>query len=454
MTIYELDDVFTPTSPATLTFVERESIRDQITNALRTKGKQIIVYGPSKSGKSTLVNNKVAQIYENFIKTRCMHGMTINSLMLDAFDQLDPYYIINKKNTKKSGKSSELGLDYKGLKANIKLLSEKTEEITAGRIIPPQLNARKLAEFIGKIKACWIIEDFHKIDKKEKENFSDIMKVFMDSSENYKFVKIIAIGVENTAREIVEYDSNMESRVSEIHVPLLSNPELNEIINKGEELLNIKIHGHVKDLIIQYSKGLGSVCHQICLNMCFAGDINITCEVLEKIESNLFRDALTTLVEESSDSMKKRFDRAFKQTRSQKYNNSELIINSLAFADSEGLQYSDIKRKILRIEPNYPGGNLTRYLKQLTEEKYGELLASDINSGKYYFREPIFHTYAHAIFKDSTKVSKKKKKKYFNVDTMDLEQVEQFITDHLERDFNIIDNIKIRKSVHVTWDEQ
>lgn len=448
MEIYQTIDVFTPSSPATLTFVEREGIRTKITNSLRTKGKQLVIYGPSKSGKSTLINNKLEQLYENYITTYCSSDMKIDSLILDAFDQLDPYYITEKKGTKTKSVSSTLSAEYSGIKASITALSEDKTETTKGRIIPPQLNSRRLGQFIGEINACWVIEDFHKISNTEKQKFSDIMKNFMDLSFNYDSLKIIAIGAENTAREVVEYDSNMEDRVSEILVPLLSDTELKGIISKGENLLNIEIPEHVNDLIIQYSKGLGSVCHQLCLNMCFADDIDITCGHLTKINSNLFRDALRSFVEDSSDSIKKIFDKTLKKTRTQIYNNCELIIGALSIANSDGLQFIEIQQNIHKVEPNYPNSNLQRYLNQLTKEKYGEILSYDENSGKYYFREPFYHTYAHALFSDQDVKALKKAKKRFNVDTMDLQAVEEFIAFHLERDVNSISNVQIR------WDEQ
>jgi ABC-type bacteriocin/lantibiotic exporter with double-glycine peptidase domain len=56
--------VFTPTTPARLAFVERESINNKLVNALRTPGKQVVVYGYYGSGKTTLLENKLHQIYE------------------------------------------------------------------------------------------------------------------------------------------------------------------------------------------------------------------------------------------------------------------------------------------------------------------------------------------------------------------------------------------------------
>ena len=85
-------DVFTPTTPARLPFVERETINRKLVNAIKTPGKQIIVYGHSGSGKTTLLENKLFQTYEAHITTRCVKGLSFEQLVLDAFDQLGGFY--------------------------------------------------------------------------------------------------------------------------------------------------------------------------------------------------------------------------------------------------------------------------------------------------------------------------------------------------------------------------
>src|SRR5436305_14238465 len=89
---YAAVDVFTPTKPARYTFVERESINEKLVAALRTPGKQIVVYGHSGSGKTTLLVNKLHQVYEDHITTRCISGLSFDQLLLDAFDQLGSFF--------------------------------------------------------------------------------------------------------------------------------------------------------------------------------------------------------------------------------------------------------------------------------------------------------------------------------------------------------------------------
>lgn len=62
-------------------FVERDPINERIVDALRTPGKQIVVYGHSGSGKTTLVVNKLHQLYESHITSRCVRNLSFEALV-------------------------------------------------------------------------------------------------------------------------------------------------------------------------------------------------------------------------------------------------------------------------------------------------------------------------------------------------------------------------------------
>ena len=118
METYQLHDVFTPTRPAQLTFVERKTIQDKLVDVLRTPGKQLVVYGQTGSGKTTLLINKLYQLYEDHITTRCIKGLSFDQLLLDAFDQLNRYY--NDEITRKDQRKLSLSVvsEYKAIKSS------------------------------------------------------------------------------------------------------------------------------------------------------------------------------------------------------------------------------------------------------------------------------------------------------------------------------------------------
>ena len=98
-------------------------------------------------------------------------------------------------------------------------------------------------------------------------------RLLCDMAKDFRSLKIIAVGAVDTARQVVEYDLEMRDRVAQIHVPLMLDKELTQIINKGEDLLKFKIKPEVKEKLVRHSNGLANVCHQLCLNICFAADI-------------------------------------------------------------------------------------------------------------------------------------------------------------------------------------
>lgn len=393
-------DVFTPTKPARIAFVERDAVNDKLVNSLSTPGKQIVVYGHSGTGKTTLLVNKLTQLYEHHITTRCMKGLKFEQLLLDAFDQLAPYYTQELANTSRFSGGIDLGVTYKMLQAKISssVSSDSTEK--QARILPPQLTPQALGRFLGAQRACWVLEDFHKIDDAEKEKLSQLMKVFMDLSDDYPELKIIALGAVETARQVVEYDQEMRNRVAEVHVSLMTEHEITSIIAKGEVALNIKFSPEIKSLVARHSNGLASVCHHLCLNMCNAAGI---IQTVDGLVYELTREhcelAVKTYVEEASDSIKAAFDKALKQRKKTQYANARLILDALSGLNETGAARSEIHSRIQRTEPKYPETNLKYLLPKLCTPEYGGIIRYDSNSGLYSFSDPIYRAYALAQFR-------------------------------------------------------
>jgi energy-coupling factor transporter ATP-binding protein EcfA2 len=246
---YDVREVFTPTVPAKVTFVERESLNQQLMDALKTPGKQVVVYGQSGSGKSTLLTNKIAQLYgESKILSRCTVATNFESLLLGAFDQLDVFYTSTASIKTSSSITGKLEQAYLAVKMNIEATFASEQQSTQTRLLPPQLTAQRLAEFCGAARCCWILEDFHKVPDSEKNKLSQIMKVFTDMAADYPAAKTVAIGAVDTARQVIQYDPEMRTRVAEIAVPMMTTNELVDILQKGEKLLNINFGSHKQQI--------------------------------------------------------------------------------------------------------------------------------------------------------------------------------------------------------------
>ncbi|NDV20967.1 hypothetical protein GO013_16265 [Pseudodesulfovibrio sp. JC047] len=398
MTDVNVFEIFTPTVPAKLTFVERQEVNNKLVDALRTPGKQIVVYGNSGCGKSTLLINKLNQLYENHITTRCMDKMTFDQIVLDAFDQLNIHYISEQKTAINETLGTAIKADYLAIKLNIDASLAIENETTSKRALPIQLTPQRLATFIGALKCCWVIEDFHKVNPEEKKRFSQMMKVFMDTANEYPMLKTIAIGAVGTAREVVNYDNEMRTRVSEIHVSQMKSHELEEIISKGEIFLNISFSKNAKRNIIHHCNGLASVCHQLSLNCCLDENILKNQETKRTITNETLQHAIKKYIEEESDSIKMAFDTALKRHREVKYDNCRLILEALTKANENGMSHAEILKEIKNKSPEYPASNLTIYLKELQTEKRSSIVRMDQASGKFLYSNPFHKTFATLLF--------------------------------------------------------
>ena len=390
---YDVFDVFTPTTQATLNFVERPGINDQLVDALRTPGKQIVVYGETGSGKSTLLQNKLAQLYESHIVTQCHAMMTFDQILLDAFDQLAPFYAETLERSKGKSMQASLSADFMNIQAGLDATRTQSSSESDRRVLPPQLTPQRLGEFMGERGLCWVIEDFHKVAADQKKLLAQSLKVFCDLARRYRDVKIITIGATDTAREVIEFDPEMSNRVAEILVPLMTDEEIDSIIQGGERLLNVDF-GVTRKLIMAYSVGVGSICHQLALNCCIEGEVVGKLPKLIEITASDLQVALQKYIQDSSDTLKGRFENALMRKHVKKYDNCRLILKALANGPLDGMLFSELLTIIRTEHANYPAGNLTTYLRLLQHADRGALIRLS-GSGRYCFMDPFHHLFAH-----------------------------------------------------------
>ncbi len=454
--IYQVNEVFTPSSPAKLTFVERENLNKRIVRALKTKGMQIIIYGQSGSGKTTLLENKLFQVYDQHLKTSCMKGMSFEAVILDAFDQLAPFYLNESSSLQSNTIDVNIKANYMAINTEIKTTSKSENSQKYNRLLPPQLTAQSLARFMGAAQLCWILDDFHKIDDNDKLKLSQLMKVFMDMSNEFPLLKIICVGAVNTARQVIEYDNEMRNRVSEIKVPLMNESEIIHLMKKGFLMLNLKISSDcIYSDVYHYSSGLAAICHKLCLLMCesinvhqtyvkrnksntiFIQELNeiqdikfqsesiVGVDLLEVNRSINFTDksaahelviedlsyAVNEYLDDASDTIKFSFDAAFG------IDMANQVIEAISEGGDEGESLEQISE--ILYDNDYPieKNKIVNILKELQCDLGGNIIVFDNNSHAFRFATPFFMTFARTLFEQSDYRHKMSKAELYKVYT-------------------------------------
>lgn len=394
-------DVFTPSMPAREAFVEREAINNRLIDAIRTPGKQLIIYGHSGSGKTTLIERKLFEVYENHITVSCIRGMTFNQVVLDAFDQLDAFLVVGGSVQESEAWNAQIS----SLWAQVSAAKTTMLETSAERMLPPQLTVQNLARLMGAANACWVLEDFHKLEADEKSKLAQAMKMFMDAARNFPAIKAVAVGAVGTAREVVEYDQEMRNRIAEIEVPLMSAGEIKGIISAGAEKLGVQFERQVVESVVKFSNGIPAICHQLCLSACLAAGVGVSQEMPMTINTSHLESAVAEFVESASDSIRSRFDQAIRRQRVRKYDNYAIVLRAVCDAALDGATLGELSPIITRTESGYPVNNIGRYLDSLLTEGRGAVLRKDLASGRYFFSDPFIRSYAQAYFRNASAIS-------------------------------------------------
>ena len=90
--IKRVKDVFTPGKAAKINYIKRPKIEESIFQAFHNTGKQVIMYGMSGSGKTTLIRHYLEANRISYIDVHCTKESTFEKILLQAYDDLNPYY--------------------------------------------------------------------------------------------------------------------------------------------------------------------------------------------------------------------------------------------------------------------------------------------------------------------------------------------------------------------------
>ena len=393
--------VFTPSTQAVLNFVPRDEIVTLLDAAFSSPGMQVVIYGESGSGKSTLLFNEIQKHYERFITTRCTSTSTFKGILMEAFDSLDQWVTNAKRQSSTSENLVELSASIAQVRGAVSGRDSTTSEVASSRLIDTQFTPQKLGHLLGKAGQCWVIEDFHKVPAAEKTALVQTLKVFSDMAYINDSIRIVVVGVSDSARDVVDYDSEMRDRVAEIYVPPMTDSELHHLLRRGGELMNISF-AEVSDEIVRNSIGTASVTHQLALNCLFVMGIKRSQVQPMTVTRMELHAAAERYVKASSATLRSRFDKGLNRGQSTGYDNCRLILRALALSKVEGALHGDLLAIIRGQFPSYPSGNLTTYLRQLGSEARGSLVRKSL-SGRFSFAEPLLHTYARLILVESTR---------------------------------------------------
>lgn len=395
----EVIDVFTPSVPAGRGFVGRESeIKNLRIMGFQMPGTQIVIWGESGAGKSSLINKALTDYGYTAVKTACTPDSTFEEILAAAFSGTGAFVIT--ESTERSDTNIEIsttvGNELIGAKVSSGFELTNSTGQTLKPLARPQLDPQRLVAELGKRNLSWVIEDFHKVDVSVRERLAHALKIFSDEGKKYPSTRIIVLGVSESVDELVSPPTNINNRLIDIMVPPLAESELGEILDIGEELLNLDF-SKIRDRLLATSVGTASITHALALTCCNQREVSNRSTEPVVFTNEDFESAVESYARTRSSSLKGRFEKALQVHRKRIYDNPRLILRALSELPESGGTVGEIIEIIRRDHSTYPSGNATTYLRILLGEERGALVRRT-TSGKYRFDEPLQHAYAKTLF--------------------------------------------------------
>lgn len=173
--VLELQEVFVTQGFPQYTFVQPVEYT-RLLVALRTAGRSVVVEGPSGIGKTTAVDQAIAE----------------------------------------AGKSDRV----------LSLSARKSEDTKLIHDLPAQLP-------FGIV----VIDDFHRLKDAAKKEIADLMKTLADEGASHS--KLIVVGITNAGQSLISFGKDLANRIEIVPFEANPEYKVEELLTKGENALNV-----------------------------------------------------------------------------------------------------------------------------------------------------------------------------------------------------------------------
>jgi hypothetical protein len=128
----------------------------------------------------------------------------------------------------------------------------------------------------SKLIGRFVIDDFHRLNNVIQEKLANIIKVSAEETDGSKHPKIIIIGINKVGSDLIHLVHDIAKRCGIHRVLPASKEDVDDLIKKGEEKLNVVIEDH--DKIYDESSGDYWLTQLLCQSVCLMGDVTETQE--------------------------------------------------------------------------------------------------------------------------------------------------------------------------------
>ena len=239
-----------------------------------------------------------------------------------------------------------------------------------------------------------ILDEFDRLHSNfDLTYFTDTIKAI---SDNYKNITVIIVGVAENIHDIIGEHQSIQRNLVQIHLPIMNRAELYEIIEKGEEVLEVKVEAAVKEYIVDYSDGYPHYTHLLCFHA-FSSAIS---KNKRRVEIDEFNIAIKESINEAHEILRNDYQKATLSTKKNIFKDVLWACAQVNLDDNHSFQALDIQNKLSIILAKEMKVNQFGYhLGQLCSIDRGAILKSigTRNRKRYKFRNPLMRPFIKMI---------------------------------------------------------
>jgi len=291
---YKTNDVFGVRSKLIESYIERQEVDLSFKEAL-TDGNEVIVYGSSKQGKTSLILNNLRE--DEYVRVEC----SPQTQVIDIYKSILRQLAITFTESESHEQATEAG---GGLSATLKIkvpalgeaqvspsLSGKGTKRSTQKENHVEFNlalAQDVAEVLHQygIKKYLVLENFHYLALEVQEALAFDLRVFQDHG-----IIFIILGIWREANRLAQFNGDLLDRITEIPVEPWDKTDFKRVIMKGANLLNVDF-SEVEDQLISGSFDSIGVVQELCKHCCIAAGVIETQAKRTKITNEHLKEAV------------------------------------------------------------------------------------------------------------------------------------------------------------------
>jgi hypothetical protein len=344
------EEVFTPAKPVStdmFTTRRHERLQDRVEDALNEPGRQVVLYGDTGVGKTSLVMYLAARRNINMLRVEC--GAPFEEMMRDALGRVVGEAEIEK--VQRSAKTAEFGVGLANF-LNLKATKSAGQDVKFAKY--PRSVGGLVAEALGLLGfRVLFLDNFENSYGKGHSDataraVAELLKLLSDRGSTQKNeVKAVVAGIPAAAEALVALDAPTARRTAQIEVGRMPRDELTQILDRGGQKLGLQFDPLCAHRIVFASDGFPYYTHLHALHAC-----RVVIEGKRRhITLEDFESSLDEILNDCDLALKKAYSAAVETTGEVRVRKS--ILEAVATITHTDVTFKEIRESFLKLHPEY-----------------------------------------------------------------------------------------------------